>query len=943
MLVPRKRSARSRLLKLSVVALAVAAAVAARRDAFARRRADPPRRGDPIARTAAPGIVIAAPDAPAELALAAGDSVIDITASTFGPEAALLVRSADGRARVLRWTAGAPVASLVAELPPGFAPRGIAAHPVAPAYFVSGDVGVTSRILAVRGDGGAWTTTTVFETQREIGRLVVGSRPFHIGGDELYRLFFAARLPGGGFSLRSVTERGGVEYQVVGPKAEEVTVPDAEMPPGGVTTASGVPLSFHPRGEPMLWQDRRGCVHALTYERAWTHDEPLRALPCEGVAQIAPNGNAYLHWRPGRPGISVIGDGVAERSQAATHTFVATPVATPDGRGVIGVVTKGAGRAAVAYVPIEVPLADVANAWQHAGDRCSIERYRQDGGLFLDADERQQQLFAIYERYNYETADAGPRVPFLATTDLFWDNFGAAFNGVFILSEQQRAIGAFWTFVDSASAALAHSAPDSRWAKAFAAIAGSRVPDAAGEAGLIARATRPESSAVLDSTFDFGELLPRGHYASSPEMRLYFRAVHYLTEIGRVTDGAPLAALPASVQALAARWIDVYRPFLAAPRRPLVWGGVDVPLAPYAKHAPTGRAVFPLSWGLDNETLASTVYHDAWPKDEQIVARDGSRRLHPSGLDVAAVYGNAFARALLADTLARYPRLGPVIDGIRARRPRVAESTTVYDRWLDALGAEWADSVRFPGAPEGSRIWDAKRLQSGLASWATLREATVLANERAGAAEAGEGGFEELLFEQPRGYVEPAPQSFEAIAGLYDALARTVRAGDGWDPRLRDAVVRHLGTSAAEARRFAGMAERELRGEVLADSDFAAIQAIGGSAEHQFLIYKSLGTEDEGIPTPEPMAKIADVAGSPQPLGVLEAAVGNPMEWRQVVPFFGRRQIVVGGIYSYHELISHELYDNAKWRKEVAERAHPAWVQAYVAGEPASCRADGAR
>ena len=33
-------------------------------------------------------------------------------------------------------------------------------------------------------------------------------------------------------------------------------------------------------------------------------------------------------------------------------------------------------------------------------------------------------------------------------------------------------------------------------------------------------------------------------------------------------------------------------------------------------------------------------------------------------------------------------------------------------------------------------------------------------------AEGGEGGFEELVYEDPRGYVEPAPKTFEAIAKL---------------------------------------------------------------------------------------------------------------------------------------------------------------------------------
>src|SRR5204862_2577531 len=140
-----------------------------------------------------------------------------------------------------------------------------------------------------------------------------------------------------------------------------------------------------------------------------------------------------------------------------------------------------------------------------------------------------------------------------------------------------------------------------------------------------------------------------------------------------------LAALPVAVQQIASRWIDVYRPFIAPPRAALVWSGANtLALAPYAKHPASERSVFPLSWGLDNEVLESTVFHSLWPPDEQISA-PASRRLHPSGIDVASVYGNRFARSLLSADLASYPRLGPVLDAIIARRPRISAASSVYE------------------------------------------------------------------------------------------------------------------------------------------------------------------------------------------------------------------------------------------------------------------------
>ena len=69
----------------------------------------------------------------------------------------------------------------------------------------------------------------------------------------------------------------------------------------------------------------------------------------------------------------------------------------------------------------------------------------------------------------------------------------------------------------------------------------------------------------------------------------------------------------------------------------------------------------------------------------------------------------------------------------------------------------------------GRQTWAAKRLQTGLASWATLRHASVLVNDRT-AAECGEAGFEPIIMTPPRGYVEPDPKSFEAIARVLNVM-----------------------------------------------------------------------------------------------------------------------------------------------------------------------------
>ena len=228
----------------------------------------------------------------------------------------------------------------------------------------------------------------------------------------------------------------------------------------------------------------------------------------------------------------------------------------------------------------------------------------------------------------------------------------------------------------------------------------------------------------------------------------------------------------------------------------------------------------------------------------------------------------------------------------------------LYDRWLNALNVQWAASPPLPSNRSDWKAWDAKRLQTGLASWATLRHATVLVNETSGA-ECGEGGYEEIVLRAPRGYVEPDPATFTALAGLFDAAAVKLRGmalegeripgKDSAGTRtLRQGLLNRLKESAQHRPALRLHGGQELRGQALTDSEYEVILDVGKVAEHHFLVYKSLSTQGLGLANPEPIPKIADVAHGPEGKPYLYAAVGRPMEWNQIVPFFGRREIVKG-------------------------------------------------
>ncbi len=930
--------------------------------------------------------VTSSPASSSQLSLPAGTSVVDFDIWPTGADAVILTRDKAGN-HVVSWHVGDSSAVPLLDLPATFAASSITVHPMGQRFFVEGKTGQQSQILAVDNANGSWTQHTIYQSSADVRRLLVAPRPFETGYNdttnqaiESYRLFFAERLPSGVYSTRSITEDGQREYQVIGPQSTYAKIPDSSDEPTPNFAASALPESFHPDGHLLIWEDGNGCFQQLAYAgQNWDKPSHIVGNPCGGSLTVTPNGAALLHWKSGVSGVAVIGDhGSTTSTQAGGYQFISTPSSVPDGKGIVGLVEKS-GAPALVYVPITVPLADVINAWMFTQDAADRNSYIGNAGMLRTTNE--DQLYEFYDTESYACGrydSATPTRPYLVTTDIFWELVASAYEGTFIVEEHQQAMPAFWAFVAAARQSLNATAPNSTWAVAFNAVADSQSATSPSdtEALHIQQAQGTFSSPVFGKPFDFIELTPRGYYTATPEMQQYFKAVHYLTTAASVIDATPLNALPDDVKAKALQWIAAYAPYIAPGRSPLVWNsGAFVPPA-FALHPVTSPQIFPLSWGFDNEVLLSTVFHSDWPASEQIIGPKGPRGL-PSGLDLAAALGSGYARSLLKTNLAEYPSLGPALDALEGREPKTAAQSDLYDAWINALAVQWADNATFPGVAQDT-LWDAKRVQTGLASWATLRHATVLVNERS-TAECGEGGFEAIVLRPPRGYVEPDPKTFEAIASLFDQMEQVVAksanftgnlpqdseseqdssGGDTAQP-LQAGIIRRLQATASKARLFESMAQKELQNLPLADSDYDEILHVGAVAEHDFLVYNSLASADLALSTPNPMMKIADVAGGGE-VPYLEAAVGRPLEWDQVVPYFGRREIVKGSIYSYYEFPSSTPLTDLAWAGKVANpdadpshpqpgdkavagkvevQAHPAWVSSFISRESLSCPAE---
>jgi hypothetical protein len=896
------------------------------------------------------------------LNLPQGETLLDFAVSPAGPEVTVLTHPAGGGAHVLLWKIGSAEAATIWQSDGSFAPRALAWHPAKRSLFMLGPSGAEFIIVRLDGNTAGWNPVTLFHTKRPIRRLIVGPRPFELDpAHAFYRLFFAVPGANGTAVIASVTEAGERYYEVTRTKDSPAPQPLAkdEEPPKPFEAQAALPEAFHSAGHIMIWVDGKQCFEAVHYGRDnWEKSTPLRGGQiCGGSLETTPNGLGLLHWRKGVPGVQLFLSGQETATPLAPElNFTSVPLSTADGRGLVGSTYEGAALQMV-YVPVEMPLANVTNAWMFLESARDRTLFGDHGGLFRSLGE-DQQLYQLYdsELYYCEAYDsATPTRPYLVTTDIFWENFAAAYEGLFVLLERRQAIPEFFQFVHAAAAALASS--PSAWAGVFRAldqVTSKPQPDDPEAVRIMGSAGMGRSS-VLGADFNYAELKPRGHYTGSDQEQRYFRAFRYLssvaTEFPQQLPAAQLSSLPPAAQEHARAWIRSYLPFIAPSRAPSVWTGGPASIPTYARHPTSLPAPFPLAWGFDNETLLSTVYHADWPADEQIKGPSGERLL-PSGLDVAAALGSSLARTLLEPDIRQYPALAKTLDGLKARASVAAAQPpgNLYDRWIEALGASWAESAGIPGETR-RELWDTKRLQTGLSSWATLRHATVLVNERT-AAECGEGGFEAIELSPPRGYVEPAPDVFEASAGLFDAAAKFVQnstglaagkapseSGEAKPEALRQGVLRRLAEAAANARRFGAIARKELDGQPLSADDYDEILHVGRAAEYDFLIFKSLANPDFALSNPDPMPKIADVAGGANGIPYLHAAVGAPLEWDQVVPYFGRREIVKGSAYSYYEFSSPAPLSDADWRARLRNEPRPAWVTPFISNQNLSCPA----
>ena len=884
--------------------------------------------------------IVSSPDTTCQYAFSKQEQIIDYSVSPTGSFVAVLVEE-DGQCDLKFWSIGSDEISDECTLPKNFKGENVVWHPQASALFVLGKENKEYQVYRIEKTSNDWTVEQIFSAKQKLKNMVVCPQPFIINYDYktskafyAYRLFLGMDNGNDTYRIVSITEWGKRFYQVVGPKnmeTKEIEGEELEFPTGGMESDWALPVAFHPAGHQLIWRDKKNNLFVATYKvREWGGSKPMK-LPLKGKELLipTPNGLGMISWQKNTSGIELFLIPTKYTSRQLTeYSFESEPVSVPDGKGIVGKTVKK-GINILNYVPIDMPLPNVLNAWLFVNSEKDFDLFQTQYGLFRTTNF--EQLYELYETENYDRNSITR--PYLVTTDIFWELFAAAYQGVFIIKEREQAIPNFWKFVNEAKNYFKTNNETSKWNDVFTVLKDLKSNYTSNEEVLRILIEENNISEITGEMYAYSDLKPRGHYSSSPEMQLYFKAFRYFTTIFSDAENQDvlkeLENLPSVISQYVINWIDSYLGFIAPSRSSLVWENLKTETPKYCQYPKREKVIFPLSWGFDNEVFYNTIYHEHIPVDKRI------ERLLPSGLDIAAVMGNGLADNLMADEYTKYPPLQKMIDNLRANYKTHSISadfkTNMYNQWLNAIAVQWADSVNTTSGKNGNNIWQVKRLQTGLATWVTLRHATVLVNERM-AAECGEGGFEEIIMKTPRGSVEPDPYTFRAIANLFQEVSKTtskLKSDMAGTQAVYDGLVKRLEDAKQETLLFASIAEKERKGEKLSNEEYKKIYEVARVAEHLLLVFRSLN-DDYGLSTPEPMSKIADVAGDGNISPYLMAAVGNPMEWNYIVPYYGRFQIVKGSVYSYYEFESAELINDEEWRKRKNKQEILPWIKPFI-------------
>jgi hypothetical protein len=501
-------------------------------------------------------------------------------------------------------------------------------------------------------------------------------------------------------------------------------------------------------------------------------------------------------------------------------------------------------------------------------------------------------------------------------------------------------------------------------------------PLAAKEVALARAADQVTASPILgfgpcdptqspEGCVNYALLRPRGHYTRSADLERWFRSMALLGVLGASLDQPNamqvqllVARAIASDPSLRDRWTRIYEPTafmvgaaddytpleLAAVADTLIPGWADDParladidaMRKLAEGLRARREVLIDPEAASVRVMGVRFVIDAYALDQLAWPNVGDppvdqRRVKVSALDVAASMGSPLAEQLQREAgQFEYTNYGSQLKAMQdlfAERSQRDWAATVYDAWLWALMPQWSSKGEPYPPVMRTAEWEAKSLQTGLASYAELKHDTILYAKQGFAAE----GEVQRPFE-PRHWVEPDPVAFGRLDAVVDLLA------DGLSERglLTDESRTLLTELSGVLERLQRLAEEELGGRAISDDDNAWLETIGSTIEAFWL-----RTADTDPATLQPSssdqdaAVIADIFTTT--FEALEVATGRIDTIYVLVPNDeGRFELAQGGVYSSYEFwqpAAQRLTDE-EWRAMLdggTQPERPAWQDSFLA------------
>ena len=299
---------------------------------------------------------------------------------------------------------------------------------------------------------------------------------------------------------------------------------------------------------------------------------------------------------------------------------------------------------------------------------------------------------------------------------------------------------------------------------------------------------------------------------------------------------------------------------------------------------------------------------------------EGSRRMLPDVLDVAAALGSDTALEILAEDgvmdYENYPENMEVLRKDLSAENELLWSASLYAGWLNTLRPLL--EVKGEGYPSfmQSREWTKKNLECFAGSFTELKHDTILYSKQA-VAEMGGAWDEEI---DDRGYVEPEPLVYARFASLAERTAQGLKEYGLLSPQDEE----NLSLLAQMAAQLYTISNKELQDETLTDKEYDFIRGYGGSIEHFWYEAVKETADSEWMDSAEcPAPVVADIATNPDAGQVLEIATGKPSDILVVVNVDGVLKIARGSVYSFYQFTwpASDRLTDSKWRQMTGSQA----------------------